>query len=398
MIRHLFVTALIAVLAINLFAQDKPADKPAEKPAKKNVLPKGKVHYSEDFEQAVGKEWSSQTLSKTPAGKRGFLGEFSNDKVTLALDKLPKHKYIRLSLDLYIIRSWDGNYIKTIWGEVVGPNVLAIAVQGKSVLMNSSFASIGEYNQKQSYPDDYGVANYAPRTGATENNSLGYIFYKKKMDAVYTMSFVLPHSEDKIKIDFSAETLQAISDESWGLDNVEVTVYEQSPVGKLDADKLKKFWGDLSGDDPAKADKALWTLAGAGNTTEVTKHVTDSLKLTISKVAPPPETKKLIDQLDDDNWQVREKATKALKEMGDKVAGILRLELKETKSAEVRLRLRQILSGMAGELSNANLLHISRAGRLLRILGTREAVEALTAIEKQYPQLKVRRPEKAPGG
>ncbi len=395
--------ALIAAAAACLFAQDiapeKNATQPADEAAGNSGSPpaEARVVYSQDFEKEIGGEWSSTTTSVTPAGNRKFLGELSNGKVTLSLDKLPEHKYIRLSFDLYIIRSWDGNFIQTSWDQVVGPNVITVSVQGGPVLMNSSFANISEYNQKQSYPDSYGAADYDPRTGAVEKDTLGYIFYQMKMDAVYKVSFLLPHRGDAIKIDFFAASLQNIEDESWGLDNVEAAIFDGSPSGSLDADRLKALWGDLRGGDPVKADKALWTLLGAENTADVTNLLVGNLKL--PEEAPgevSSDVAKLIAELDDDNWQVRDKATEALKKMGDKVIPVLRRTLTETKSAEVRQRVNRILESAAasGSTNNMNLLVSSRVIRMLRIIGSEETKKAIEAIEKQYPQLKPSEPAK----
>ncbi len=404
MIRYISAAAMIAAAAFCLYAQDNAASTPAEpnatqpagqaetQPAGNGGSPpaEGKVAYSQDFEKEIGGEWSSTTKSVTPKGENGFLGEFCNDKVTLSLDKLPKHKYIRLSLDLYVIRSWDGNFVKTAWGEMVGPNVVTIGVRGGAVLMNASFANISEYNQKQSYPDSYGFANYDPCTGVAAKNSLGFIFYKKfEMDAVYRLSFVLPHSEEAVKIDFSAASLQNADDESWGIDNVEVTLYEGPPSGSLDAEKLKALWGDLSGGDPARADKAIWTLVGAENSAGVTKLIADNLKLVRPSSEIPEDVAKLIELLDDSDWKVRENATEELKKMGEKVVPILRHVLEETKSAEVRTRIRQILRDAGvGEMNDSDLLVASRAVRVLQIIGNDETRQTIALLENQYPRIK----------
>ncbi len=61
--------------------------------------------YVNNFEKAVGPEWSRQKTDVTPAGKRRFLGQFSNEEVHLRVGGLGPHQYIRISLDLLILRS-----------------------------------------------------------------------------------------------------------------------------------------------------------------------------------------------------------------------------------------------------------------------------------------------------
>jgi hypothetical protein len=44
------------------------------------------------------------------------------------------------------------------------------------------------------------------------------------MDSVYNLSFTFAHNASDLVLDFSANGLQGIGDESWGLDNVMVQV------------------------------------------------------------------------------------------------------------------------------------------------------------------------------
>ena len=60
------------------------------------------VVYSNDFEKEAGPEWSNQKTDITPKGGRRFLGQFSNDKISLKLKDLPDHKYLRVSFELFI--------------------------------------------------------------------------------------------------------------------------------------------------------------------------------------------------------------------------------------------------------------------------------------------------------
>src|SRR5262245_48375002 len=70
---------------------------------------RGDIIYTNDFEGAVGGEWSSTTTDTTPSGRK-FLGQFVNNTVTLNLSGLAAHSDLNLSLDLYLIRAWDGNH------------------------------------------------------------------------------------------------------------------------------------------------------------------------------------------------------------------------------------------------------------------------------------------------
>ena len=69
------------------------------------------VIYENDFEGAVGPEWSSSITDVTPAGARRFLGTFVTETVMLTLNSVPNNQDISLSFDLFIINTWDGSQL-----------------------------------------------------------------------------------------------------------------------------------------------------------------------------------------------------------------------------------------------------------------------------------------------
>lgn len=174
--------------------------------------------YSNDFESEAGSEWSSTNIDTTPVGERSFLGQFGYETVTLTLNDLPSHPGITVSFDVFVINSWDGN--NTTWG----PDVWDLSVIDGPTLLHTTFSNIKENpsNFPQSYPDDYPGGNYLPCFGATEVDTLGYEFYGLLKDSVYHLGYTFSHSESSLQLSFSAFGLEELSDESWGLDNVEV--------------------------------------------------------------------------------------------------------------------------------------------------------------------------------
>ena len=115
--------------------------------------------------------------------------------------------------------------------------------RGKT-LLNTTFSNhdftLGSqpgYPQFQSYPANYdskNIVNNPARQGAIETpNSLGYEFkfgsidQTKPVDSVYSFSFTFNHSDSSLKLNFSANGSGegfGIHDESWGLDNVKVSI------------------------------------------------------------------------------------------------------------------------------------------------------------------------------
>ncbi len=182
------------------------------------------IVYTQNFEAPGGGEWSNTTTSTTPIGARGFLGEFGNETVSLDLTGLPAHGQVTISFDLFAIRTWDGN------GLTPGDEDRFIVSLGDGVTqtdaLNTTFSN--HETQVQAYPDSLAsTLTHAPRTGADESNTLGYTFSAVQRDTVYNLTFTVAHTSSSFSADFQAILNQGIGDESWGLDNVTVTV---SPV------------------------------------------------------------------------------------------------------------------------------------------------------------------------
>ncbi len=180
--------------------------------------------YDQNFQGAVGSEWSITATSVTPVGARRFLGEFGNAVVTLGLNSLPVHSYATISFDLYVIRSMDGNGNGAYPG--IGPDLWSLLLgntSSQAVAMNTTFDNFGL--SYQSYPDNYnGILAHIGQTGADEVNTLGYSFADRPMDSVYNLTVTVPHTDDTFVAKFQGSGMQGLGDEAWGIDNVTVSI------------------------------------------------------------------------------------------------------------------------------------------------------------------------------
>ncbi|HZR79606.1 MAG TPA: FG-GAP-like repeat-containing protein [Candidatus Binatia bacterium] len=177
--------------------------------------------YCEDFQDAEKPlpEWSPATSDGTPPPpfgifappSRRFLGRFGNETVTLALANLPPHARVTVAFNLFVIGGWDGNDGSN------GPDVWSVAEQGGGTLLTTSFANTG--GGRQAYPGAFPGGDSPARSGASEVDSLRY-----SPDAVYAISRTFDHSSPTLTLDFSASGLSALAEESWGLDNVCVSI------------------------------------------------------------------------------------------------------------------------------------------------------------------------------
>lgn len=149
---------------------------------------------------------------------------------------------------------------------------------------------------------------------------------------------------------------------------------------RLEAKELDALWTDLADTDAAKAWRAVWRLSDAPN---------DSLAFLRARVKPYPTapaetTGKLLADLDNDGFVVREEAAKQLKELGLQAEPALRAALKAKPSLEQRKRIEPLLTALAEKpekLSPEDLRQM-RALIVLEHIGTPEARRILEEVAK----------------
>ena len=182
------------------------------------------LFYTNDFENpTIGSEWSNTNTDVTPIGFRRFLGQFGPGSVTLSLSNLPVHTNITLGFDFFQIRSWDGNYNLN---PVVDPDFWTLQLTGSPTpLLYTTFICAADTGYYQSYPSNY-PASFPAYTGASEVDTLGYYDPNSttKDDGVYHMHFSSVHTGNSLQVQFIGGETQAVTDESWGLDNVFVGI------------------------------------------------------------------------------------------------------------------------------------------------------------------------------
>jgi Ca2+-binding RTX toxin-like protein len=187
--------------------------------------------YLNDFEKEIGNEWSNKAYATTPIGARRFLGKFSNNSVSLSLEnRIFSRSRISLDFDLYVIDSWDGNNPR------FGPDKFLISLNDSQVLLDTTFSNQELIDYAQNYPNISGFEVYPAGSGAKEIDTLGYTYTG---NSVYHISLDFYSSSPLISLDFAGVGLQGIGDESWGLDNVSISVLEEVDFlpGALSFDK-----------------------------------------------------------------------------------------------------------------------------------------------------------------
>lgn len=185
------------------------------------------IVYSADFETPVGSEWSNTSRSTTPGTAAHpadrFLGEFGNGTVSLTLSNLAPHTQVTLAFDLFVIRTWDGNGFG-----VDGPDNFDVKVTGGPTLLNTNFGNSPDAVHRQAYPNMLppdGLGGTFPLgTGAAEINTLGFFFSGNPADSVYRFNLSFTSSASTLVLNFHGAPNEVITNESWGLNNVLVSI------------------------------------------------------------------------------------------------------------------------------------------------------------------------------
>jgi WD40 repeat protein len=155
--------------------------------------------------------------------------------------------------------------------------------------------------------------------------------------------------------------------------------------------ELEKAWTALRGGDAAQVHRAIWLLAAAP------KQALPRLKEQLKPAAPADAKKiaKLIEELDDDEFAVRERAKRELEKLGASVEPALRKTLNETASAEVRKRVRSILEALEKDASPPDLVLTNRALEVLEHMDAPEARAWLQTIAQGEPDSRLTQEAKA---
>ena len=114
---------------------------------------------------------------------------------------------------------------------------------------------------------------------------------------------------------------------------------------------LEGEWTDLVGDDGFKVHKAVWALAAAP------KQILPLLRDTLKPVqgGDAKRIAQLVKDLDNDDFDTREKASAELDRIGEPAARALRKALEGTPSAELRGRITQLLDKLGGKFDSADV-------------------------------------------
>jgi hypothetical protein len=166
----------------------------------------------------------------------------------------------------------------------------------------------------------------------------------------------------------------------------------EKPTGELNAEELGRLWLQMAAEDEVAAYAAMQ---------KCTAHPKEAVEFFRARIAKPPtpddsRIAKLVADLDNDDFAVREKATEGLLGGEEIVQKALRKVLKEkTLSLEAKRRLEQILDTMENRPAGDEKRRRQLALEALERIGTSDAKQALTALADGPADADVTREAKA---
>ena len=161
----------------------------------------------------------------------------------------------------------------------------------------------------------------------------------------------------------------------------------RTAVADLAPDKLAASWDALLNGDAGRAYKAVLALAASP------KSAGPFLKERLAGARGPDEAKvaQLINDLNADDFDVRENAQKELDKLGDAAMPAVRQALGSNPPAESRRRLQELVERHKDSAAVTEDVRAARALEALERSGAPEAVEALRALAKDAPVAAVKK-------
>jgi hypothetical protein len=163
-----------------------------------------------------------------------------------------------------------------------------------------------------------------------------------------------------------------------------------NPPIKLAAEDLAKAWNDLAGSDAPRAFRARWILASAPEETLglLTKH------LRRARPADAHRLRRLLTDLESDQFSVREKAQEEVQKLGDLAEPVLKQTLENKPTLEMRRRVQALLERLRGPVTQPERLQALRAVAVLEDIGTTEARRLLEKLAEGAPEARLTREAK----
>ncbi|MBN7814174.1 hypothetical protein [Algoriphagus pacificus] len=159
-------------------------------------------------------------------GNDTLAGFYHNEEVAVNVSDLPSHNLLKITIDIIVHDSWDGNPDDGIGG----PDQWFFGVDNLEVFRTTFSNSPCEstYCLYQSYPDNIYRQN-VPKSGATQTNLPGLCLFGafNNYSTRYSISKIIDHSNPNARIYMNSDlvannTPDPVCDESWSISKIEI--------------------------------------------------------------------------------------------------------------------------------------------------------------------------------
>jgi WD40 repeat protein len=173
----------------------------------------------------------------------------------------------------------------------------------------------------------------------------------------------------------------------WDLRSILDEVRKNTP--RLASEPADRLWADLGSDDAAAMHRASWVLAAAGE--EAVPVLAERLEPVPIDQALGEKIARLVAQMDDDLFSVREQASRQAAELGEPAEPHLLEALKTTDSAEARHRVRRLLAEIAARplVLTTDQQRAIRAVQILEQIGGGEARAIFERLSQGQPSARL---------
>ncbi len=157
-------------------------------------------------------------------------GFYHNEDVIVTVPDLPSHNFLKITIDVLIHDSWDGNPDDGI----AGPDFWYMGFDNTELFRTTFSNSPCEstYCLRQSYPNDF-LRQNDPKSGAVRTNLPGLCLFGafQNYTTRYSVSKLITHSNPSVKVFTGAELLaikspDPICDESWSIAKIEIVAIQ----------------------------------------------------------------------------------------------------------------------------------------------------------------------------
>jgi WD40 repeat protein len=173
----------------------------------------------------------------------------------------------------------------------------------------------------------------------------------------------------------------------WDLRNIMEEVRKGTP--RLASEPADRLWAELGSDDAAAMHRASWVLVAAGE--EAVPVLARRLEPVPTDQALGEKVARLVAQMDDDLFSVREQASRHAAALGEPAEPHLLEALKSTNSAEARHRIRRLLAEIAARplTLTAEQQRAIRAVQILEQIGGDEARAIFERVAQGQPSARL---------